>query len=133
MANGKKQNSGQRKNRPEKQKQSRRERGAQNSADVTTVPSKEKRRRRQTTQRAKKDFGDFPLKKENFIVIGCGFALIILGYILMYGTENIFSFSKMGLPVIVILTGFGIQIYGIMGKPNFLGSRTSNTEQSSPQ
>lgn len=66
--------------------------------------------------------GQYPLKKENFAVIGGGFLVVIIGYVLMYGTENIFSFRQMHLPTIVILLGFAIQLYGIMSKPTFLGS-----------
>lgn len=78
----------------------------------------------------KSEFGEFPLKKENFIIIGAGFFLIILGYILMYGTENIFSFRQMGLPVIVILLGFAVQLYGVMAKNTFLSSSENSQEKS---
>lgn len=92
-----------------------------------------KRTRSATSSKKTSDFGDFPLKKENFAIIAAGFALIITGYILMYGTENIFSFRHMGLPVMVILSGFVIQLYGIMGKPNFWGSHDQEKAEKSPQ
>ncbi len=60
---------------------------------------------------------DFPLKKENFIIMGAGVVLMIIGYILMSGKENIFSFRKISLSVIFILAGIVVEVFAIMKKP----------------
>lgn len=58
----------------------------------------------------------FPLAKQNYILMLIGFLIIIVGYILMAGKQNIFGFTKMYLSVIFVLFGFGFIIYGIMKK-----------------
>ncbi len=66
----------------------------------------------------RKDAGlDFPLGKENFILMAIGFAIIILGYILMSGDENIYDFRKTTLSVIVVMFGYAFEIYAIMKTP----------------
>jgi len=42
----------------------------------------------------------FPLGKQNYILMAIGFAITVIGYILMVGTENIYSFGNTTLPVI---------------------------------
>lgn len=68
---------------------------------------------------------DFPLGKENYKLILIGFGIIVLGFILMMGggAENatdfsmdIFSFRRITLAPIVVLIGFGFEIYAIMKK-----------------
>lgn len=60
---------------------------------------------------------DFPLGKENFILMAIGFAIIVIGYILMSGDENIYSFQKITLSVIVVMFGYAFEIYAIMKRP----------------
>lgn len=60
---------------------------------------------------------EFALGKENYKLIAIGFGLIILGLILMIGTEDIFSFRKITLSVIVMMAGFVFNIYAIMKRP----------------
>jgi len=69
---------------------------------------------------------DFPLGKENYRLILIGFAIIVLGFILMMGggsedptkfSEDIFSFRRITLAPIVVLIGFAFEIYAIMKKP----------------
>ncbi len=74
----------------------------------------------------KSNFG-FALGKKNYIMLAIGFALIVLGFILMFGgqTDNpevfkedeLFSFRRITLAPIVILAGFVFEIYAIMKKP----------------
>lgn len=59
----------------------------------------------------------FPMEKENFILMGIGILMMIIGYIFMYGDKDIFSFRKLSLSVIFILGGFLFEIYAIMKKP----------------
>ncbi len=68
----------------------------------------------------------FALAKENYILLAIGFAIIILGFLLMIGgrsddptvfNEEIFSFRRITLAPIVVLFGFIFEIYAIMKKP----------------
>ncbi len=76
---------------------------------------------------------DFPLQKENYILLVIGFAIILLGFLLMIGgkAENpnefnpeIFNFRRITLAPIVVLFGFAFEIWAIMKKP-----KESNEEQ----
>ena len=60
---------------------------------------------------------EFALTKENYILFGIGFALIILGFFLMSGTEDIMSFRKLHLSTIVLMTGYLFNIYAIIKRP----------------
>ena len=69
----------------------------------------------------------FTLGKKNYILIIIGFALIILGFILMSGgkstdpnvfNEEIFNFRRISLAPIIILIGFIIEILQFCGDPN---------------
>ena len=69
---------------------------------------------------------DFALGKENYILLAIGFAVIILGFLLMIGggtedpnvfSEELFSFRRITLAPIIILAGFIFEIYAIMKKP----------------
>ena len=65
--------------------------------------------------------------KENYKWMLGGIALIVIGFILMAGGKSanphefhydeIYSFRRITLAPIVILLGFGIEIYAIMKKP----------------
>jgi len=59
----------------------------------------------------------FPLGKQNYILMAIGFGLTVLGYILMVGTENIYSFGNTTMPVILIMLGFVVVVYGILKRP----------------
>jgi membrane-bound ClpP family serine protease len=75
---------------------------------------------------------DFPLQKENYILLIIGFAIIMIGFLLMMGGKSndpnvfnpeIFSFRRITLAPIVVLFGFVFEIWAIMKKP-----RTENQE-----
>lgn len=68
----------------------------------------------------------FALGKINYILILIGFAIIVIGFLLMMGgkAENpaefnpeIFSFRRITLAPIVILFGFFFEIFAIMYRP----------------
>lgn len=68
----------------------------------------------------------FALNKENYKLMLIGFAIIIVGFILMIGgaspdpnefNEAIFSVRRITIAPIVVLTGFIFEIYAIMKKP----------------
>ena len=69
---------------------------------------------------------NFPLRKENYVLLAIGFGVILLGFILMYGgksedpsvfSEEIFSFRRITLAPVLVLAGFIFEIYAIMKKP----------------
>lgn len=51
------------------------------------------------------------------MLILIGFGIIILGFILMSGSEDIYSFRKIVLAPIVVVFGFAFEIYAIMKRP----------------
>ena len=69
----------------------------------------------------------FLFDKENYMWMIGGIALIFIGFILMAGgkspnphefhAEEIYSFRRITLSPILILMGFGIEVYAIMKKP----------------
>ncbi len=69
---------------------------------------------------------DFPLQKENYILLIIGFAIIIIGFLLMMGGKSddpnvfnpdIFNFRRITLAPIIVLFGFVFEIWAIMKKP----------------
>ena len=70
---------------------------------------------------------DFPLTWENYKLLIIGFVIIIIGFLLMIGGgsddpnvfngEKLFSFRRITLAPLVILFGFGFEIWAIMKKP----------------
>ncbi len=64
--------------------------------------------------------------KRNYIILGIGLFFIALGFILMSGggsnnpnvwNEAIFNFRRIRLAPMLILLGFGIEIYAILINP----------------
>lgn len=77
-------------------------------------------------QKEKLEKLDFAFGKENYLLMIIGFAVIVLGFILMMGgrsddpnvfSEKIFSFRRITLAPIIVLLGFVIEIVAIMRKP----------------
>jgi len=67
----------------------------------------------------------FAVHKKNTLYVILGLAVMVIGYILMSGggstdpdvfSYDIFSFRRTVLAPIVILLGFGVEIYAIMHK-----------------
>ncbi len=70
--------------------------------------------------------GGFALRKENYRLMAIGFAIIVLGFILMVGggsddpnvfNPDIFSFRRITLAPVILLIGFVFEIYAIMKPP----------------
>jgi hypothetical protein len=68
----------------------------------------------------------FAFGKENYRLLLIGLVVILIGFLLMIGggsddpnvfSEDIFSFRRMTLAPILVLAGYGIEIYAIMKKP----------------
>ena len=69
---------------------------------------------------------EFALEKSNFILMGIGLVIIILGFILMAGgksedptvfNESMFSFTRITIAPLMVFAGFVFEIYAIMKKP----------------
>ncbi|MFO7867682.1 MAG: DUF3098 domain-containing protein [Bacteroidales bacterium] len=77
----------------------------------------------------------YALEKENYILMAIGFAIIIVGFILMAGgavedphsfypnndpsqTPEMFSFRRITLAPIMVLFGFAFEIFAIMAHPD---------------
>lgn len=69
---------------------------------------------------------NFALGRENYKLLAIGFAIIVVGFLLMLGgkskdpnqfSEDIFSFRRITLAPIVVLAGFIFEIWAIMKKP----------------
>jgi len=54
--------------------------------------------------------------KQNYILMIVAVAVIILGFILMSGSTDIYDLRKITIAPIVVLLGFGIGVYAIMKK-----------------
>ncbi len=68
----------------------------------------------------------FVLGKKNYIILASGFALIIIGFILMSGGKSndpnvfnpeLFNFRRITLAPLLILIGFVVEIFAIMWRP----------------
>ena len=78
------------------------------------------------TKNENNEKGNFALGAENYKLLGIGFVIIIIGFLLMIGgksdspdkfSEDIFSFRRITLAPIVVLAGFIFEIWAIMKKP----------------
>ncbi len=67
--------------------------------------------------------GNMPLGDKNYKLLLIGFAIILLGFILMVGGEpasadgfndNIFSWRRITLAPLVLVAGFAFEIYAIL-------------------
>lgn len=68
---------------------------------------------------------DFPFGRENYVLMLIGIAIIFLGFVLMNGggsddpavwDPSIFSFRRITLAPILVISGFVIEIFAIMKK-----------------
>ena len=67
-----------------------------------------------------------PFGRDNYLWVLIGIAFLLVGFLLMIGggsddpdvfNEAIFSFRRLTLAPILVLIGFGLEIYAIMKKP----------------
>lgn len=59
----------------------------------------------------------FVFGKRNYQLFFASIAVVILGFILMTGTENIYSFTKITLAPLVVVVGFALGVVAILIKP----------------
>ena len=75
----------------------------------------------------KQEPSGFVFEKQGYTLVLIGIMLIIIGFILMSGggsedpnyfnADEIFSFRRITLAPIVVMTGFALEVYAIMRKP----------------
>lgn len=58
----------------------------------------------------------FIFGKENYILMVAGLCLIAMGFVLMSGTEDIFSNTKLTVAPILVMAGFIVEVFAIMRK-----------------
>ncbi len=70
---------------------------------------------------------DYVFGKKNYIVMAIGIAVIALGFILMAGggsddpnvfNPEIYNFRRIRLAPMIVLIGFGIEVYAILLDPD---------------
>ncbi|WP_343909955.1 DUF3098 domain-containing protein [Aquimarina litoralis] len=70
---------------------------------------------------------DFVFGKKNYVVMAIGIAVIALGFILMAGggsddpnvfNPEIYNFRRIRLAPMIVLIGFGIEVYAILLNPD---------------
>ncbi|HEK20187.1 MULTISPECIES: DUF3098 domain-containing protein [unclassified Mucilaginibacter] len=59
----------------------------------------------------------FVFSKDNYMWLIIAIAVVAFGFVLMSGTTDIYSTTKIVIAPIVVLTGFGIGFYAILKKP----------------
>lgn len=59
----------------------------------------------------------FVFSKRNYQLFLLSIAVVALGFILMMGTEDIYSFTKITLAPLVVVIGFALGIVAILIKP----------------
>jgi glucan phosphoethanolaminetransferase (alkaline phosphatase superfamily) len=70
-----------------------------------TIPSNEKK------------YAGFVFQKINYILFLTSILIVALGFLLMMGTEDIYSFTKITLAPLVVIIGFAIGFVAILYKP----------------
>lgn len=82
------------------------------------------------TKNDNKEKMNFALGSENYKFLAIGFAIIVIGFLLMLGgksedpnvfSDKIFSFRRITLAPVVVLAGFIFEIWAIMKKPKSSG------------
>ncbi|HEX7366574.1 MAG TPA: DUF3098 domain-containing protein [Pelobium sp.] len=58
----------------------------------------------------------FVFQKQNYILMIVSIVVVIVGFVLMSGTEDIYSFTKIVLAPIVVIGGFVLGFFAILKK-----------------
>jgi len=59
----------------------------------------------------------FPFEKINYQLFIASIVVVCIGFILMMGTEDIYSFTKITLAPLVVVLGFALGFVAILYKP----------------
>ncbi len=86
---------------------------------------------------AKKNNKEIFFGKDNYILIGVGLLIVVIGFFLMAGGENapdewnedqIYSFTRITLAPFIVLCGLGVVVYSIF-KDNKTEEVTAETDE----
>lgn len=61
--------------------------------------------------------GQFVFKKINYQLFILSIVIVAIGFLLMMGTEDIYSFTKITLAPLVVVAGFAVGFVAILYKP----------------
>jgi hypothetical protein len=61
---------------------------------------------------------NFIYDKTNYTILGISVLIVAIGFVIMTGTTDIYSNSKIVVAPIVVLTGFGLGFYALLKKPS---------------
>ena len=61
--------------------------------------------------------GGLVFGKRNYQLLIASIAVVIIGFLLMMGTEDIYSFTKITLAPLVVVLGFALGVVAILIKP----------------
>lgn len=67
-------------------------------------------------QKNKKQSVDFVFGKRNYMLFLISIGVVALGFILMMGKEDIYSFTKITLAPLVVVLGFALGVVSILIK-----------------
>lgn len=70
-----------------------------------------------SAKREKENKGTLVFAKINYQLMGASIFLVLIGFILMIGKTDIYSFTKITLSPIIVVAGFALGIIAILKKP----------------
>lgn len=60
---------------------------------------------------------DFVFTKRNYQLLLISMIIVVIGFLLMMGTNDIYSFTKITLAPIIVVFGFGFGFFAILYSP----------------
>ncbi len=95
------------------------------------MQTKAKSKKQQTSKFTKKKEFSFPLERENFMIIGLGVLLLVIGYVLM-SQNSVDGFLPTVIAPILLVAGYCVVIpYGILKRPK--SEITGNSVEETPE
>ena len=91
------------------------------------MSAKNKKSTIKTENKSNASKAEFVFGTNNYMLMAIGFVVLIVGFVLMYGgKEDIYSFRRITLAPIVVISGFVIEIFAILVKPKDKAVNESN-------
>ena len=73
--------------------------------------------KKQATQKDAQRANGLVFQKVNYQLFLLSILIVVIGFVLMMGTEDIYSFTKITLAPLVVVIGFAIGFVAILYKP----------------
>lgn len=73
--------------------------------------------KKDSTANDNKKYSSFVFKKTNYQLFVLSILIVAIGFFLMMGTEDIYSFTKITLAPFIIVAGFAVGFIAILYKP----------------